>query len=479
MRRPSFGFWIPAILACLVFRVAVVLSWQASAGDGLQYYALAQELVREHRFAYAAAPAPLTWSRLPGYPLFLAFIAVPFTTSLKNHLVAAALWNVVLDLGTALLLARMLIEAGWPKAARWAFFGVAICPLMLFLSCYGLSESLATFLAAAQLFFIWRMLRGDRVLRHATMAGFIAGLSELVRADSLFMWPAIGLAILFSGETAKKIALGSAACVLAAVAVFAAWPIRNQVQFGSPHPLGTRWVRQDGTPQPYEMEHWMRTWSSAQPGQSFIHEVIVPHGAPIDVRRPGILLPVMFDSAAERSRVIALFAEYNRTGITPALDRSFGQLARERERRAPLRSFVALPLSRLLSEWKPLPAYELPVNVGWLGLPAWRGLYDVLDRLLLLLALVGAAVLWRSAPRLLWILLLTVAVRSVLPAWLHPFPVQRYLVEVYPVILSLTALGAHGLFARAQSHARARLQTLRVPPPRSRGSHPNATAGGG
>lgn len=78
--------------------------------------------------------------------------------------------------------------------------------------------------------------------------------------------------------------------------------------------------------------------------------------------------------------------------------------------------------------------------------------------------LAGAAVLWRSAPRLLWILLLTAAVRSGLPAWLPPFPLQRYRVEVYPVLLSLTDFGAHGLFDLARSHARARQRTLRTIP---------------
>src|SRR5437870_2532881 len=84
----------------LGLRLAAVHSFHAPAGDGLQYYALSQELARGHRFAYAPPPAPLTYTRLPGYPLFLAYVAVRQAgLGLVPHIVRATQANALLDIG--------------------------------------------------------------------------------------------------------------------------------------------------------------------------------------------------------------------------------------------------------------------------------------------------------------------------------------------------------------------------------------------
>ena len=125
--RSRYGWWI-AIAAGLAFRVALVLSWNRPTGDQLQYYALAQELLTHHRFAFQPEPFPLAWTRLPGYPLFVAFLAAPFPMSLESHIVRVTLWNALLDLGSALIAARILVEMGRAAAARYGFTAVVVCP---------------------------------------------------------------------------------------------------------------------------------------------------------------------------------------------------------------------------------------------------------------------------------------------------------------------------------------------------------------
>ena len=59
-----------------------------------------------------------------------------------------------------------------------------------------------------------------------------------------------------------------------------------------------------------------------------------------------------FDSPEERARVAALLEEYNDTlTVTPQLDAQFAEIARERTRRHPLRTYVSVPLGRVATLW--------------------------------------------------------------------------------------------------------------------------------
>ena len=63
--------------AGIAYRLRVVVEYRNFAGDGWQYYHLAQNLVGpDHRYAFGPAPQPPAWSRLPGYPIFVAAAGV-------------------------------------------------------------------------------------------------------------------------------------------------------------------------------------------------------------------------------------------------------------------------------------------------------------------------------------------------------------------------------------------------------------------
>jgi hypothetical protein len=441
-----------AIALALLLRTLVVQSWHAPAGDGLQYYALSQELIKDHRFAFAAAK-PLQYSRLPGYPLFLA-AAVHEAQPLHTHLWIASQANAWLDVGTALLVLLMLRDRRLGLGAAWAgFVAVIVCPLLMFLSCYGLSESLATFLTTLTLFCA---LRAD--WRWAAGARAAFGLLQLTRIDGFALLPAVALALWFGTRAWRPFLRRGAIFGAVAFVVFLPWPIRNLVHFGRPHVEGTAWMRQDGTPLPLGMMRWMRSWGTGEWGQDF-SLLKVANGGYLRTTRGGILLPAMWDSEEEKHLVTELFERYNHEGLSPELSAEFDRLAAERRARRPLHYWVGLPAHRLVAEWTPMPEWELPIRSPLLNLPPWRSYYNDWQSILFLFALVGAILVARRDWRFVAVVLFVVGARAGLHAIAHPFPVERYMAESFPAIMALAGAGVALPFVAL----RAWLQRRRVP----------------
>jgi 4-amino-4-deoxy-L-arabinose transferase-like glycosyltransferase len=454
---------LAAVASALAFRLYVVAGWHASAGDGLQYYELSQSLLRDHELAFGPGKAP-QYSRLPGYPLFLAAVVHKTPIELHEHLWRAAQANAVLDVASALLV-LLMVRRRFGRAAGWAAFAaVIVCPMLLFLSTYGLSESLATFLTTLTLFFALRRGWG-----WAVAAGAACGLLQLVRIDGCAILPAVALALWLGATSWRQRLARGALFAVAAMLVFAPWPIRNYRRFAAPHFEGTAWMRQDGQPLPLGMMRWMRTWGTGAWGQDFPLLKVASDGY-LTVTRAGIILPAMYDSEAERARIVDLFERYNKVGLLPAVDAEFDKLAAERRARAPFRTFVTLPLHRFVAEWRPMPEWELPVRSRILHLPAWRGAYNVFERLLFALALAGAVACWRRDRGFVAIIVAVVGARAALHAIAHPFPVERYMVESFPAMMALSgaaiALGAGWALRRwLPAGERARDQRQAVLPP--------------
>jgi hypothetical protein len=478
-RRWLIGLVLLALLiAGAKFRFAVVHDFHAPAGDGLQYYALSQQLLRAHRFAYYPPPLPLAYTRLPGYPLFLAFVAIRSAVSLVQHIVFATRANVVLDLGSALLvfligrsLTRLLGRKPAPEAAGQAgfflrvfapFFGlgfVLVSPLLLRMSCFALTESLATFLSTLALYLAVRAglgkSRGAR-LGLGLLLGMALGAGQLVRADTLTLWPAI-LVLLLGIWRRSKPALGLLLVAgLGALAVFAPWPLRNLREFGHPYPFAWQWRTMQGVPLSTGPLSWARTWSSGAVGQAYI-DVLFASSAPLDPNRPGVLTPAMYDSEDERLELLALFQRYDRERLSPGVDAAFLALAQKRQTRHPLRTYVVLPFWRLVHMWQPVAEYELPMHVSWLGLPARRGLWADSEYGLYALALLGLFSLVRLLPGrpLGAAIFVYLGTRSVLLCYTVPLGLtQRLLAPIMPALLLLSACGAASLLDRVSSWRR-------------------------
>lgn len=430
---------IALVVAALCFRVAVVTTWHVPAGDGLQYYALSQQLSLSQRYAFGPAPAPLTYARLPGFPMWLAAVVHDAPLSLAEHLRRATVWNCLLDLGTAALLMALARRRGLGQGVGWlAGTLVVVFPPILFLSCFGLSESLTTFLATLELYLVVRAMHGQ-TLPFAIATGVVAGIMQLVRADAVSHLPAVVLALLWSAQPWRRRVAAVAACGLAAMLAFAPWPLRNQLHFGSPHPLGAGFVSKDGTPLPPGFMAWMRSYADGRPGQSYLIMLAANRG-PADPFRPGILLPEMYDDEPEKARVHQLLVSYNQHYLSPQVDAELLAMAAARSQRNPLRHYVWLPLRRALLTWMPSYPWELPMRSRLLGLPALRPAWDWAGNIVLLIGVAGIAVTWRRDRRLVILIVLTVLSRSFLIGWVHPCPTQRYLVEALPGMLLLAAV---------------------------------------
>jgi hypothetical protein len=475
-----------ALAAVLAFRVALVLSWHKTGGDGVQYYSVAQELRRANRIAFSRMPrfsyvpppgaedgkgpparvpqpidepppvgaeTPLSYARLPGYPAFLAYVAAPgHYRGLGAHVTLATLWNVALDLATALLVLGIVRARGFGRRAGRVGLVLALaCPTLWLMSCYAMTESLATFLGTLEIFCAVRAADGEpgrRALSWAALAGAVAGVAQWVRADAITFAPGALIAL---ASAAAPLRRRLAACALflgVALAVFAPWPARNQLRFGRAHPFAASWRRVDGTPLGEGTLAWVRTWSSSQPGEAFFDQVF-SYNLPWNLERPGILVDAMFDSPDERAQLVELIRRYNVERLSPNVDEGFRRIAEERRARSPWRYYLTLPLKRIARLWSPVPDWEMPIKVAWLALPRARPVFGFFDRALFALALVGAVLLWRRG-RAGRVTVLVCAACAAARSLVYGFAVPhgcggRYLVEVFPLLMVLAAVAVVGI----------------------------------
>jgi 4-amino-4-deoxy-L-arabinose transferase-like glycosyltransferase len=455
------------ILAGVFFRLSIVAAYHTSSPDGDQYFRLSQSLLRDHRYAFSPPPAPPTFARPPGYPLFLAYFVDRGILPRDAHIARAAYANVLIDLFTAIVLYFLLRDRRLPVVAALALAAVFACPLLFLTSTFALTESLATLLATVELWLILRAWDHRPSLLYAALAGVAAGLGQLVRSDALTLLPAVALALFWSADRWRPRLTLAATFAAAALLIFAPWPLRNLARFGAPHAEGTEWLAADGRPLPTGAIRWMRTWCTAAPGDSYLSALLF-FGRRFNAHTPGLLLPRMYDSADERRRVEAILDGAGAGGLTPEIDAQLDELARERTWRAPFRTWVRLPLKRLARLYQSPPAAEMPIRVPFLGLPQHRELFDIWDYIMYGFAPFGIAFLIQeNQRRFLAVLLLAVAARTLLHMFAVPSYVsQRYLAEAFPLLIALAAVGAAGLASRALAAAR-RGRALSPPTSRS------------
>lgn len=437
--------WLPLLVLAIVvglggwFRVSLIQTYRAPAGDGLNYFALSQELLRGGRYAYGPPPQALTYSRLPGYPLFLAHVAVrKAPLSLDQHLRQATRANVALDVGTALLVCLIAIKLGlsaWVGVLAAAL--LLSVPLSFVLTCYGLSEPLATFLSTLVLFLLLRArAHPRRALWLVAAAGALSGFAVLVRLDMVATLPASGLLLIWPGPPVRSRLRALAVFCGIALLSFAPWPLRNLWQFGAPHPEGSGFVAQhSGRVLPTGILRWASTWSAGAPGEGYFY---IPVSRELPVPTSAIL-PSMVDSPEEKQQLLAIFAQHAKQGLSDEVNAAFLQLAEQRRRAHPLRTYITLPLRRLWTLVSPLPEYELPLRHPGFGLPASRQTLGFLEWSVYVLAAVGTGLLLLQRRLQLAALVVLVATRALLIPYAHPCPTQRYFHEAFPALCILAA----------------------------------------
>jgi hypothetical protein len=332
---------------------------------------------------------------------------------------------------------------------------------LFILGSYGLSETLATFLATLEVWLALRAARTSRVL-DAALVGLVAGAAQLVRADACLTLPAVVLALwLVSGPRRRRVRL-VAVCLGVATLVFSPWPVRNLLRFGRPYPAAWQWrTLGDGRPLPTGLLAWARTWATGMEREALLDFVFAAQ-YPLDLANPEMLRPDMYDDRTERVRVYGLLWRYNRHGLTPEIDARFRELASERAGRAPFRTYVLLPMRRMAALFRPVPEQELSMTSDLLGLPRFRSAVRFWDFTVYGLALLGLAVLLRRAARAdhqrtALVLDVGILARSTVIPVLVPLAVtQRFLAQVYPLLIVLAAVGGRSVVGTVFSLLRGR-----------------------
>jgi hypothetical protein len=467
-----------AILTGLALRLLFVLRFPASAGDSELYLQLARNWADHHVYGlWLNGQLVPTDLRMPGYPAFLAGVAIVFGRAIHPIVLSQA----VIDLCTCFLTAA-LAAALAPRAARHqvAIAGLwlsATCPFLANYTAVVLTEVLAAFLTTAALVCFVVALKREttrfslaghslRITAKALalIGAFLAGVATLVRPEMPLLFAVAGVVFMLRWWKSlgwRKVALSGGAMAVAFLLPQAPWAARNfitlhEIQISVPlyTTLPDEYV-------PVGYYAWTKTWMVRYRDVYLTVWKIGEEPVELDD-----LPPAAFDSPQEKERVAALFDTYNNSpnlDISPELDREFAELARERTRRHPLRTCLWVPFGRALTIWFTPRTELLPIDGKfWPASEQWHDSradilttsgFAALGYLYIALALGGIGVAWRSrrtgnaesdeenTPNL-WGVALLLAYILVRTAFLTTVeaPEPRYVVTCYPAVLALITL---------------------------------------
>jgi 4-amino-4-deoxy-L-arabinose transferase-like glycosyltransferase len=477
----AFGIRENALLAVLVglaLRMLFVFWLPGTADDSGIYLQLAHNWV-DHRvyglwFNGQLFPTAL---RVPGYAAYLAGVASVFRRSIRPILLSQA----ALDMGTCLLAAAVAAALAptetRSRVAIAALWLAATCPFVANYAGVVLTEVLATFLGTAALtcfvisvqrkpvvFWPERFTLVDPEEGFAWFGSFLVGLAALVRPEMPLLLAAAGVVFAFRWLSRKgwgKLARTAAGMGVAFLLPLTPWAARNLITLHQFQFLAPRYATMPGESTPVGYFAWTRTWLTRYRD---VYETVWKIGEePVDIRE---LPDVAFDSPEEKARVAALLDRYNkspRLDFSPEIDRAFAEIARERTRRRPLRTYLEVPFQRALTIWFTPRTELLPVEgkiwpvaqhwdddpVDWLTTAVFAGL----NYLYVAAALAGLWIAWRGGragisylrsfdkPNL-WGVALIAVYLLVRTAFLTAIeaPEPRYVVPAYPAVLALAAL---------------------------------------
>ena len=447
--RRHRGFFLGFALAGLALRLLFLIYFPAITDDSRTYADLATNWLRHGIYGTTQVGQIVpTAVRLPGYPAFLAAFFALFGT---DNFRAVMLAQILLDLGTCLIVADLARRTASERAARIAFVLAALCPFLANYAAAALTETLEIFFSALALDCAAACLNSLSLDRPSWKAWIGAGGSIaaciLLRPDGGILLAALGFYLLFllwkrwrnQGSIAPILKAGILAGLLA-LAPLAPWTIRNFRTLHHFQPLAPRYATEQGEVVPRGFNRWVRTWMA-----DYVSVEEIYWNVPGDKIDPGKLPARAFDASSEREATLALIADYNQSqSMTLDIDNRFAALAAERIHVHPVRYYVVLPALRIADMWLRPRTEMLPPDVRW-----WEFNDDPKQSVLavgfglLNLAYVGTAlaVLVRrsGAVRYAGLLVGFVVLRSAFLGTLEN-PEPRYMLECYPVVILLASL---------------------------------------
>ncbi len=466
---------LTALAAGLCLRLFFVLKFPANSGDTALYQQIAANWLKHHVYAMdvggTITPVDL---RMPGYPAFLGLIY-----AMTGHTGAEArLWvmltQIAFDLLACLLIARLAVLlacnsegiASNPSVKRAALWLAVLCPFTANYTAVQLTEVFAvlwTVLTCNLIVIGLRrvakpvfLLNGSHLPLRSSVsytafgAGLIVGLGTLFRPETPLLL--VAAAIVFCGLFSSLRSIGrrfsaSLAMALGCLLVLSPWALRNFVSLGELQFLAPKNSNLPGELVPYGFLAWEKTW---------LYRVrdcyLVPwklNDELIDVED----IPARaFDTQEEKQRVGAILEQYNEDlTLTPEEDAAFAQLARERNARHPLRTYVLLPAARAFTIWFTPRIELLPVSGNVFPLVQMReddpvdqevtSALFILNLFYVGIGVWGAAWSWRSNPAArpaLSFLVLFILIRTAFLTTLET-PEPRYVLVCFPALIAMGA----------------------------------------
>lgn len=467
-----------AALTGLALRVFFVWRFPSEAGDTATYEALARNWL-DHGVYGIFLDGRLTPTDLrpPGYPAFLALLYLLFGRTRFVVMAAQTVVDLVTCLLISILAARLLPQgaennAGRARVAIAAMWLAALCPFTANYVAVPLSEVLAIFFTTLTLVLVLGAWEGSEAenagssggasARRWCVAGIAAGLGTLVRPETplLMVAAVLVLGVYWVARREWEKLFGSGLWLAAGLLLaLLPWGARNIYTLGRAQFLSARYAELPGEYVPRGFYAWTQTWLVR-----FRDVYLAPWKLEEEPINIDDLPAAAFDSPEERGGVAALLEEYNNTlTVTPLLDAQFAEIARERTRRHPMRTYFTVPLGRVATMWLTPRTEELPYSGHlWPLGAAWED--DPVDFSVTLglgavniaylgLGLVGIACAFRRRRSKPWFMLADATSRGVtlLVVFLlvrtlfftqYETPEPRYLLQCFPAVIALGGLAA-------------------------------------
>ena len=468
-----FSHPVTALAAGLCLRLFFVHNYPMVSADTVLYEQMAGNWLEHHVYAMTVeggiVPADL---RMPGYPAFLAIIYAITGRTGPDARVYVMAAQVAVDLCSCLaiaVLAALLAllrpnPASWKRVFMATLWLAVLCPFTANYAAVPLTEVFAGFFTAAALVslivLIWdasggraSLFRAGWVARHAESifaltSGFLIGMGTLFRPESPLLlvvaWIVIGLIWLSKKRflfCLQLVVLSAVGCALPLVP----WAVRNAVTLNEVQFLAPKNSNLPGELVPYGFMAWEKTW---------LFRVkdcyLVPWRLNGEVINLEDIPARAFDTAEEKKRVAAILEQYNNdVTLSSEEDAAFGQLARERTARHPLRTYVWLPVARGVTIWftprielLPFSGQVFPLRQAWQEDPIDQSVtvgFFLLNAFYVALAVWGAWRISQESPPLrpaVALLFGYILLRTAFLATLET-PEPRYVLVCFPALLGL------------------------------------------
>jgi 4-amino-4-deoxy-L-arabinose transferase-like glycosyltransferase len=449
--REHRSFFLGAALAALGLRLFFFVYSPAVTNDSRLYADFATNWLEHGIYGqtqggHPEKPILPTDMRLPGYPAFLAVIFWLFGAANWR---AVLLVQILVDLGTAVIIADLARRTLSERAAQIAFILAALCPFLANYAAAELTETLEVFFTALALDSATAAL--DRMSEGRIKAdgfklwaatGASIGASILLRPDGGILLAAVASYLVVVAWKRRVASISSGQVLAAGIIVVAValaplvpWTMRNLRTLHDFQPLAPRYTNNPDEFVAHGFNRWVKTWIVDYASAEEIYWTV-----PGDNFDPQKLPSRAFDNAAERDRTLAVIADYNESeDITPELDARFGGLAADRIRAHPIRYYALLPVLRVADMWlRPRTEFVGADSRWWEFNDDARHSSIAVGFGLLNLGYVSAALLalLRRPSGIRWVglLVMFLLLRSAFLGTLES-PEPRYTLECYPVVI--------------------------------------------